>query len=173
MTIFGIDLASITEGLYLGIEFTDNHKDFDIVVNPKNITYIIGKTVIINTFSYPKKNIEGLLQNRCRVISRVWIDDERILYDPYKVRINMGIMWNGEVIETLGEENLVESGVYFSMDSGVLFFPKIRAYRDRLGVKGEANYLGYLLHQVGQCIFKDCPYQDLDIIKAKKGIPTF
>ena len=61
--IFGSDLGSLVESVYLEIPYTDNQRNFNIVVNPLRITYLIGKVVIINKFSYPKENLKILLEN--------------------------------------------------------------------------------------------------------------
>ena len=38
----------------------------------------------------------------------------------------MNIVWNGETLETLGEENIeTNNPIYYSMDSDTLFFPKV------------------------------------------------
>ena len=73
--IFGSDLGSLVESIYLGIPYTDSQKNFNIIVNPLRITYLIGKTIIINRFDYPKGNIKTLITNKNKIISRVWLGD--------------------------------------------------------------------------------------------------
>ena len=172
--IFGSDLGSLVESIYLGIPYTDNQKNYSIVVNPLRITYLIGKTVIINRFDYPKENIKTLLINRNTIISRIWLGDdymEGIIFDPYLPRLNIGIIWNGEILETLGEENIeMNNPIYYSIDSDTLFFPKVKYYRDSPGEKGEYNFIGYLLYQTGLNIYKNSEFKNLDIVKCGKGI---
>lgn len=172
--IFGTDLGSLVESVYLGIPYTDNQKEYNVIVNPERVTYLIGKTVIINRFDYPRKNLETLKTNRNNVISRVWLGDSwmtGISFDPYLPRLNMNISWNGEVLETLGEENIeTKNPIYYSMDSDVLFFPKVKNYRDKPGEKGELNFIGYLLYQTGLNLYPDTKFINLDVIKCRKGI---
>lgn len=166
--IFGTDLGSLVESVYLGIPYTDNQRGYSIIVNPTRITYIVGKTVIINRFDYPQSLIKDLTNNNNIVISRVW--KEGAIFDPYLPRLNMQVQWNGEILETLGEENIeVNNPIYYSMDSDTLFFPKVRYYRDKPGPKGELNFIGYLLYQTGRNLYPDSEFKNLDIIKCRKG----
>lgn len=172
--IFGNDLGSLVESVYLGIPYTDNQRHFNIVVNPSRITYLINKVIIINKFNYPKENLPTLLGNRNKVISRVWLGDEYmddVIFDPYLPRLNLQIAWNGEILDTLGEENIeMNNPIYYSLDSDVLFFPKVKHYRDRPGERKEYNFIGYLLYQTGLNLYKNSEFKNLDIIKCKKGI---
>lgn len=171
--IFGSDLGSLTEGVYLGIPITDNQRNFNIAVNPSRITYLINKTVIINRFDYPVENINPLLKNRNKIISRIWFGDdimENILFDPYLPRLNMNIIWNGDILNELGEKNEdIQEKAHYSTETNTLFFPKVKKYLDNPGEKGELNFIGYLLYQVGLNLFK-CDFNNLDIVKCKKGI---
>ena len=172
--IFGSDLGSLVESIYLGIPYTDSQKNFNIIVNPLRITYLIGKTVIINRFDYPKGNIKTLITNKNKIISRVWLGDvymKGVIFDPYLPRLNMNIVWNGETLETLGEENIeTNNPIYYSMDSDTLFFPKVKNYRDSPGEKGEYNFIGYLLYQTGLNLYKNSEFKNLDIVKCRKGV---
>lgn len=171
--IFGTDLGSLVESVYLGIPYTDNQRNYNIIVNPSRITYLIGKTVIINKFSYPREYLEVLKQNRNTIISRIWLGDSLmggIDFDPYLPRLNMCVSWNGETLDTLGEENIeMNNPIYYSMDSDVLFFPKVKRYKDGPGEKGEYNFIGYLLYQTGLNLYES-EFRNLDIIKCKKGL---
>ena len=172
--IFGSDLGSLVESIYLGIPYTDSQKKFNIIVNPLRITYLIGKTVIINRFDYPKGNIKTLITNKNKIISRVWLGDvymKEVIFDPYLPGLNMNIAWNGETLETLGEENIeMNNPIYYSMDSDTLFFPKVKNYRDSPGEKGEYNFIGYLLYQTGLNLYKNSEFKNLDIVKCRKGV---
>ena len=166
--IFGTDLGSLVESVYLGIPYTDNQRRYDVIVNPERVTYIVGKTIIINRFDYPQELIWELKKNNNTIISRVWKED--VIFDPYLPRLNLHIQWNGEVLETLGEENIeVNNPIYYSMDSDTLFFPKVKYYRDSPGPKGELNFIGYLLYQTGRNLYKESKFRDLDIVKCRKG----
>lgn len=166
--IFGTDLGSLVESVYLGIPYTDNQRGYEVIVNPERVTYIVGKTVIINRHDYPQELIQELLKNNNSVISRVW--KEGAIFDPYLPRLNLKVQWNGEVLETLGEENIeINNPIYYSMDSDILFFPKVKYYRDLPGPKGELNFIGYLLYQTGRNLYKESEFKNLDIIKCKKG----
>lgn len=166
--IFGTDLGSLVESVYLGIPYTDNLRGYNVIVNPEKVTYIVGKTVIINRFDYPEQLITELTRNHNTIISRVW--KPGTIFDPYLPRLNQRIQWNGEVLETLGEENIeIHNPIYYSMDSDVLFFPKVRHYRDRVGQKGELNFIGYLLYQTGRNLYPESEFKDLDLVKCRKG----
>ena len=154
--LFGIDLPSITESIYLGIHRTEVPRDYNILVNPESTTYIIRKTVILNIFDYPEKSIKELLKNECRIISRVFINDPEIEYSPYLFRYSSRIVWNGEI------------GFSWSLDSGILHISKLGRNMLRFGERGESDYLGFLAHQVGIHVYPG-PYQDLDLVKIKKG----
>lgn len=170
--IIGADLGSLTESAYLGIPYTDNYRKYTIAVNPEQPTYIVGKTIIINKFDYPHEKINLLVKNGNSVISRIYIPEfPEVRFDPYIPRLNTKIVWNGETIETLGEREVdnFESRSYYSYDSDILFFPKVKNYRDKPGLKGEYNYIGYLLYQTGLNLY-ETEFNNLDIVKCMKGI---
>ena len=154
--LFSVDLPSITESLYLGINYTDSPRDYNIIVNPENVTYLIRKCVIINDHNYPESNINILLGNGCSIISRIYYDRSDIKFSPYLFRYNSRIVWNGE------------SGISWSFNSGILHMSKPSSKDLRFGKQGESDYLGYLAHQVGVHVYPG-PYQDLDLVKIKKG----
>lgn len=173
--ILGSDLASIVEELYLGVSRTEVNRGYTTLVNPSSVSYVIGKSIIINSLNYPRQKIMTLLENGCNVVSRVWLEDDimkSIRYCPYLIRANQRIMWSGETIDTLGEEDLEYADVYYSFDSQTLFFPKVMSPRSCVGPKGELNCIGYLLHQVGQNINEQTEIKDLDIVKTEKGVWT-
>ena len=153
--IFGVTLESITEALYLGLIRTEIPRDYGVLVNPETTTYIIRKTVIINNFDYPVEKIRALQKNECKIVSRIYYGED-IDFSPYLVRYNPKIIWNGE------------SGFSWSFDSGVLHMSKPTPDMIRRGKKGETDYLGFLGHQVGLRVYPG-PYQDLDLVKIKKG----
>ena len=154
--VFGLDLPSITESLYLDVRHTDIPRDYNILINPEVTTYVIRKTVIINDFSYPLKKLEELQKNGCKIITRVWINSD-YEFSPYLIRYNPKIIWNGET-----------DIISWSFDSGILHMSKPSLEDLVCGEKGEYGYLGYLAHQVGLHVYPG-PYQALDLVKIKKG----
>ena len=64
----------------------------------------------------------------------------------------------------------MKNPIYYSLDSDVLFFPKVKNYRDKPGEKGEYNFIGYLLYQTGLNIYKESEFKNLDIVKCRKGV---
>lgn len=161
--LFGVGLDSITESLYLDVPMTENIRAYNIIVNPENPTYIIRKTVIINSHEYPVKNIPKLLENECRIISRIYLGErDDIEYCPYFLRLIPEIVWNGEI------EDISDIFSSWSYYSGNLHFPKTNSKEIWKGKRGESDFLGFLLHQVGVHVFPG-PYQDLDLVKINKG----
>ena len=91
--IFYEGLESIIECIYLEENISNKSSDCDIFVNPENIKYLIGKLVIINSIEYPIENIKTLLENNCRVISRIHFDIEGIEIRPYILKLNFNIIY--------------------------------------------------------------------------------
>ena len=86
-------LESIIECIYLEDSISSRPNTCDIFVNPENITYMMGRTVIINSCEYPEDNIRTLVNNRCRVISRVYFGVPGIEVRPYILKLNDRIIW--------------------------------------------------------------------------------
>lgn len=163
----GID--SLVECSYLGEGIGDSMRTCDIFVNPHNITYLAKKTVIVTSPSYPLSNIELLLKHGNKVVSRIAIDLEGIVYNPYIIRPQWSIMWSGEILEKVkNTEDLLEDCVY-SQKTNLLLFPKIKEslipLKDK---KGNLSWIGWALHQVGQNIENNSPFLDLELLKTKK-----
>lgn len=164
--VYFSDIYSIIECIYLSESLGEKVGQCDIFINPDSISYIVGKTVIINKVGYPDSNIEGLLSNRCKVISRVYIEELRdhLLYQPYILTPNFNIMWNGISIDSMTD--LLKNCI-FDKDELKLYFPKIKLRSFREDERGNLTAIGWALHQVGVNI-KDSPFKDLDVIKTKK-----
>jgi len=165
-------LNSIIESIYLGEELSNKVGNCDIFVNPSNVKYLIGKIIIINIPEYPEEYINQLLENRCKVISRVFIDNSNIEIRPYILRICPQVVWNGRVIkEPMTLDNILECGYCeFDVDEFKLYFPKFYSCTDTAVEDnyGNLSSLGWVLHQSGINVKKDTPLQDLDVIKTRK-----
>lgn len=169
-------LESIIECLYLEDNISNRPSNCDIFVNPENITYMMGRTVIINSCDYPEENVKTLLSNGCRVISRVYSDIPEIEVRPYILKLNERINWNGEVVRKFSDfsELLEEDHCRFDIDNYKLYFPKIYGLSEENKVMddyGNLSVLGWVLQQVGINIKTDTPFINMDVIKTQKYIP--
>lgn len=166
-------LCSIIESTYLREQVGDGIKDSTIFVNPENITYLAGKTVIITDPSYPFSALSTLLKHRNIVISRVALEEgtgEGIIYNPYIIRPEWGMMWNGEVIDK--QVNTFEEildHITYSSETLTCYFPKLLKTSIPLtDGRGNLTGIGWALHQVGLEISPLSAFQDLDVVKTKK-----
>lgn len=167
-------LESVVECIYLNDELDNKVSSCNVFVNPDNIKYLTGKTVIINVGDYPKEKIEQLLKNGCKVISRICCDIEGVEVRPYILRINPNVKWNGRVVkdysnftDLLDETNDCE----FSVDDYVLYFPKISSIgigdSRAMDSYGNLTAVGWVLQQVGVNLVGGV-FTDLDIVKTEK-----
>lgn len=175
----GID--SFLEATYLGIPVSARGDERFIYVNPSAYHYLHGNIVIISNPEYPKENIEWLLKEGIRVIFRN--ANEFSEPDPYILRIEFGVMWNGDVLEcpeglsfTEILEFLKKSCEVEPVDTGIpmrVFLPKIYGIpKDYLlDSSGNLTILGWSMHQVGINVSKSLKYQDLDLYKTGKILP--
>lgn len=165
-------LGSVIESIYLGEELSNKVGNCDIFVNPENVKYLIGKTVIINICEYPEENLDILVENKCHIISRIFIDNPEVEIRPYILRICPQVMWNGRVIkEPMTLNNILECGYCeFDADEFKLYFPKFYNCSDRNPKDdyGNLSVLGWVLQQVGININTKTPLTDLDLIKTGK-----
>ena len=174
-----ISLPVIVEAVYLEEEF-DTSVSSNIHINPENPTYLIGKTVIINTPNYSIEKINILKKNRCKIISRVNIfsdSNNSIEISPYILRPCFNVLWNGQEIEINDWDNFLEEGCgdswLFKLPQYELYFPKIiggKCIETEPCTDGGGNltWLGWLLQQVGVNIREDTVFLDLDLLKTKK-----
>lgn len=171
MIYFDNNIAELIEAVYLSDGITDKMPECNIYVNPDNVKYLVGKVIIINVPDYSLEKINQMKLNGCKIITRYWYSDE-FNYEPYILRINSGINWNGMIIETLS--GYEDCNVVLD-DSGKvnLYFPKIKKYEltDVLDVKGNLSSLGWALQQVGLNIIESTYFSDLDLIKTNKILP--
>lgn len=165
----GVD--SIIESAYLRESIGENIRESNIFVNPTSITYLTGKTVVVNSPSYPLSAVSLLLSHRNIVVSRVALENmEGIIYNPYIIRPEWGLIWNGEVIkEEVRTIEQILDHCSFDSSSCILYFPKLTSTLLPLTDNREnLTALGYALHQVGQNIDLSHAFQDLDLLKTKK-----
>ncbi len=163
-------LESIIESVYLNDRLSDKIGECKVLVNPGNIKYLTGRTIILTgNKEYPEEKISKLYDNGCKIISRTYTSNPKIEVQPYILRLSFGIMWNGRIINTcLDTSDLLDSEdiVY---KSGVLYFPKI--YDPTISIcdsYGNLNCIGWALQQVGMNIKTDTPFVNLDILKTGK-----
>lgn len=169
-------LESIIECLYLEDNISSRPSSCDIFINPENITYMMGRTVIINSCEYPIENIKTLVSNGCRIISRVYCDVPGVEVRPYILKLNDRINWNGEILRKFSDfsEVLEEDHCRFDMKNYKLYFPKILGITPEnkpMDDFGNLSCLGWVLQQVGVNIKEDTPFTNMDLIKTQKLIP--
>ena len=166
-------LYSIIESIYLGEKLSDRLGNSKILVCPGNTKYIVGKTVVINHQGYPKECIETLLTNGCKIISRVDLGIPGVDFQPYILRPDFKVMWNGISLDVSGYTKvddildfLEDKIIYLESE---LYFPKLLGLCDSLikDDSGNLTALGWLMHQVGLNTVDSC-FCDLDLIKTKK-----
>ena len=165
-------LESVIESVYLNDPVSDKVGECKVLVNPENIKYLTGRTIILTgNKPYPEEKITKLLDNGCKIISRVYTENPNIEVQPYILRLCFDIMWNGRVINSCLDVPDLFNSEEILYKSGVLYFPKI--YDPRILVQdnyGNLNCIGWALQQVGINIKKDTPFTNLDILKTGKII---
>lgn len=162
-------LDSVIESLYLEEELTDKNRDTNILVNPVDVTYKFGKTVIINHKYYQTDKLLKLVRNKNKVYSRVDYGIDGVKYCPYNHRINFNIIPSGEVVNLVNEYNYHEVDHYYK--NGILYYPTPRIYYDYY-VGKDMTALGYLLVQLGCDVSEvnDSMTMNYDVIKLRNGI---
>ena len=68
-------LESIIESVYLEDSLSGKVGECNVFVNPGSIKYLTSKTVVITVNDYGADKISSLLDNGCKVISRVYSDN--------------------------------------------------------------------------------------------------
>jgi hypothetical protein len=179
MIYYDSSLAPVIESIYLEEPIDNRIGSCNIIVNPENLTYIFGKTIIINDPDYIWNDALKLRDQGCKVISRIYTEIEGISYQPYIMRINMSLMWNGETID-LGDKSLHMREILdllsqdddqkfkYEIDKKRLYFPKIKTKSGIYDIHGSLGALGWALHQVGIDTSKDCKFKNLDLLKLGK-----
>ena len=121
-------LDSVIESLYLKERLTNQSKSGNILINPVNVTYTTGKTIVINHKYYPLDWIKQLVKNRNKVITRLNFNIPGSIFDPYILRINDNILSSGEYIDLIGEGFYQE--VEYKFDGTKLYYPIPRSFYD-------------------------------------------
>lgn len=178
--VFNDGILSNIEATYLEEPTNSRIGNCGILINPGEVSYIINKTIIINRPDYPLENIYKLLERRNHIISRIQLGDKslvgRIHFEPYIMRVNYSLCWNGDVLSYPGGDDVVgwlEDGQLDSMpdtDKVVLYFPKLLNLPESVLMDGLGNLtsLGWAEHQVGINLGKT--YLDMDLLKTNKVI---
>ena len=176
--IYFSGLDSVIESIYLGEDLGNKVGECDIFVNPDRVSYIAEKVVIISTPTYSYDNIESLLGNGNKVISRVKVSggsesEDRIIFQPYIMRVCGNILFSGLMVPY--SDSLLRDHCTYDPDTCTLYFPKLNVndgeMPDLEDSNGNLSYLGWALHQVGQNI-GERRFMDLDIVKLKKLMIT-
>lgn len=161
-------LFSILESLYLNINVTDKLINSTIIVNPNSASYTFGKTIILNMPGINENLIEKLINNGNTIISRIPGYNSKIKIVPYLEKVLFNINWNGKTEEYISMRNIED--IDFEVNYPNLYFPKAKKYEDTL-INNYPSALGILLYQVGMDnIINNKLFNNLDIIKCKKGI---
>lgn len=165
----GVD--SILESIYTGIPLTDRMANATVLVNPDTITYL-SKKIVILTKNYDPKKAEILVKNENTVVSRITQESMKgITFDPYIPKLFENIIWNGDYVRLITPETY-DNCIEFTYNSvtNILSYPKPIEYFGEVQDNGEINSMGYILYQLGENIFPDTIFTDLDIVKQGKGI---
>lgn len=184
--IYKDSIEAILEAIYLREGVCGEIGKTNIRVNPAydrlELKYTIGKTIVLND-SIEEPDIIKELEDPDKentIISRTKYPDPKIIFNPYILRIDFNIMWNGEIIQCpQGFKNSREVFRWigdvddFEYEEGKeieLCFPKIRGIPRDFMIDEEDNLtsLGWLMQQVGENIKTDTNFVDLDLIKTKK-----
>lgn len=162
-------IESLIESIYLEDNISDQPGECNVFVNPDNIKYLTGKTVILNKMEYPEDKIDQLSRNGCKIISRTYREHPNVEIQPYILRLNFGIMWNGKVVTEFHDLSGLLLGKACEYQEDVLYFPKIFG-SDVVPIDkyGNLNCLGWAMQQVGVNVKDDTPFVNLDIVKTGK-----
>lgn len=162
-------LDSVIESLYLDEQLTDMNRDTNILVNPVDVTYKFGKTVIINHKYYQTDKLLKLVSNKNKVYSRINYGIDGVKYCPYNHRINFKVVPSGEEVNLINEFNYNEVDHYYK--NGILYYPTPKFYYDYY-MNDDMTVLGYLLIQLGCDVSEvnESMNKNYDVIKLRNGI---
>lgn len=163
--ITGLD--SIIESIYLREELTCSSKSSNIVVNPVS-SYIVRKTIIINSINYPTNLIDELIGHNT-IISRFDIGDDRVMIDPYELRMNERIIPLGKKVNFINEDMYDKVDHLYDREDGILYYPKPMKCMNYC-VGSELTVLGYLAYQLGYPVKSATKFTNLDVIKLMNGL---
>jgi hypothetical protein len=170
-------LDSIIESIYLDDLLSNQMGRSQIFVNPDQIKYITNKTIIISKNGYSLDDVNRLVDNGNKVISRIFFDTDKVEIQPYIIRVNNKIQFNGRYVDEdkIGkiDDIMLKGYCEFDETEHCLYFPKINMFDKNSDLYMDSyNNLtsyGWALQQVGINL-KKCPFVDLDVIKLKKVI---
>lgn len=169
-------LESVIESVYITDDLDNKVGGCDVFVNPLNVKYLTGKIVILNNPDYPDSSIDVLSRNGCHIISRTFRDRPDLEVQPYILRLNFDLMWNGMVLQDLGEldlDTLLDKDICrYDILGGVLYFPKIynTGKYKTTDTYGNLTAIGWALQEVGINIKQSTVFENLDILKTGKVI---
>jgi hypothetical protein len=164
-------LESVIESIYLEDRLGNKVGECDVFVNPTNTKYLVGKTIIINSLTYPENEINILLGNGNKVVTRISVDVPGIIFQPYIIRVSSRLMYNGK--EVSGKVEIGDLLRDYCFYDNTLYFPKLNPkYYPVLDLAGNLTGIGWALHQVGVLVKDDLEFKNLDIIKLKKFSPS-
>ena len=163
-------LESIIESAYLEDRLGNKVGECNVFVNPGNTKYLVGKLVIINSVTYSEERIAELIENGCKIVSRIKREQSKnIIFQPYILRVCPGIMFNGRNIkEKIEVDSILQD--YCDYEDSVLYFPKlVPEFYDVTDLEQNMTGLGWALYQVGVSVREgDTVFKNLDIIKLGK-----
>ena len=184
MIYFDTDFSSIIESIYLNERISSSLSRSNVIVNPIRLDYLFGKTIVINDPDYNWSNATILSQQRCKIISRLDVSFPNVDVNPYIIRINTNIMWNGEELD-LSDKNMSMSDIFnylvsddendysgprfrYNENKCCLYFPKlkIKGSESIKDLSGNLTALGWALHQVG--VNQVDKFINMDLLKTKK-----
>lgn len=164
----GFDLLpEVIESFYVTSGLSPRIGECDTVVNPRNIKYLYGKTIIINRAGLDPEFIRPLAEHN-KIIYRIKEDIMFGDFSPYLDCYVPGIVWSGYMIPEVSEVSLED---HYSWSDSFLSFPKVLNPNlpELMDSEGHLTYLGFLLYQTGSINFPGgSVFKDLDIAKTGK-----
>lgn len=173
-------ISRLIELVYLQDRFSDSIAKSNILINPDKADYIYGKLIIFNLQERINHDlVSTLLSHGCKIISRIPVNGEPdINYQPYILRVDKNVMWNGEILDRTEYDNDTHENILgilgktekYKLDlvhgQNIFYSPKILINKNE-----DHNYidvLDWLLIQTG---LGEKEYSDFDLVKSGKFIP--
>ena len=173
-------ISRLIELVYLQDRFSDSIAKSNILINPDKADYIYGKLIIFNLQERINHNlVSTLLSHGCKIISRIPVNGEPdINYQPYILRVDKNVMWNGEILDRTEYDNDTHENILgilgktekYKLDlvhgQNIFYSSKILINKNE-----DHNYidvLDWLLIQTG---LGEKEYSDFDLVKSGKFIP--
>lgn len=173
-------ISRLIELVYLQDRFSDSIAKSNILINPDKADYIYGKLIIFNLQERINHDlVSTLLSHGCKIISRIPVNGEPdINYQPYILRVDKNVMWNGEILDRTEYDNDTHENILgilgktekYKLDlvhgQNIFYSSKILINKNE-----DHNYidvLDWLLIQTG---LGEKEYSDFDLVKSGKFIP--